>query len=74
MKTSLLALAAAISLAIAAPSLALAHTADHAKTAPVKKVKLVQPKKMKQLAKLNCEKPIIVKGVKQCPVKGAATK
>jgi hypothetical protein len=74
MKTNLIAAVAAIGLAIAAPSLALAHTGDQGKTALVKKPKLAQPKKVKLLAKLNCAKPIVVKGVKQCPVKGAAPK
>ena len=73
MKTKLLALAATIGLAIAAPSLAVAHTGDQANTPPVKK--LVKPKKVKLLARLHCAKPIIVKGVKQCPpVKGATPK
>lgn len=74
MKTNLLALAAAIGIAIAAPSFALANTGNHAKTALVKKPKLVKHKKLKLVAKLNCAKPVIVKGVKQCPVKGAAPK
>ncbi len=75
MKMTLLALAAAVGLAVATPSLAVAHTGDHGKTALVKKPKLaLPPKKMKMLAKLNCAKPIVVKGVKQCPVKGNAPK
>ncbi len=72
MKTKLLALAAAIGLAIAAPSLAIAKPADQGKIALVKKHKvvkhkLVKHKKLRLHAKLNCEKPVVVKGVKQCP-------
>ena len=80
MKTNLLALAAAIGLAIAAPSLAVAKPADQGKTALVKKHKVVKHKvvkhkKLKLHAKLNCAKPIVVKGVKQCPpAKGATPK
>jgi hypothetical protein len=73
MKT-FLALAAVAGLGFATPSLALAHTGDQAKPSLVKKPKLVKPKKM-VLAKLQCPKPIVVKGVKQCPpAKGAAPK
>lgn len=85
MKTKLLALAAAIGLAIAAPSLAVAKPTDQGKIALVKKHKVVKHKlvkhkvlkhkKLKLHAKLNCAKPIVVKGVKQCPpTKGAAPK
>ena len=74
MKTNILALAAAIGIAIAAPSFALAHTGDHGKTALVKKPMVVKHKKLKLVAKLNCAKPVIVKGVKQCPVKSAGPK
>jgi hypothetical protein len=71
MKTKLLALAATIGLAIAAPS--FAATSDQPTTPPVKK--LVKPKKVKLVARLHCAKPIVVKGVKQCPpVKGATPK
>jgi hypothetical protein len=73
MKTKLLALAATIGLAIAAPSFAVAATGDQPNTPPVRK--LVKPKKGKVIAKLQCAKPIIVKGVKHCPpVKGATPK
>lgn len=76
MKTTLLAVAAIVGIAIAAPS--FAHTGDQAnagaKTAPVKKHLVVKPGKLKLTAKLACPKPIIVKGLKQCPpVKGAPT-
>lgn len=82
MKTKLLALAAAIGLAIAAPSLAVAKPVDQGKNVLVKKHKVVKHKlvkhkkiKLKLHAKLNCAKPVIVKGVKQCPpVKGATPK
>ena len=75
MKTNLLALAAAIGLAIAATSLVAAHTGDQGKTALVRKPMIVKHKKVKMLAKLNCAKPIVVKGVKQCPpLKGATPK
>lgn len=68
MKTTLLALAAAVGLAVAAPSFALAHTGDQPKAPLVKKQKLVKHKKMMKVhAKLRCPKPIVVKGVKQCP-------
>lgn len=79
MKTHILALAAAIGLAVAAPSLALAHTGDDGKTAQVKKPKIVKHKivkhkKMRMVAKLNCAKPVVVKGVKQCPAKDGTPK
>lgn len=76
MKTNLLALAAAIGLAIAAPSLAAAHTGDQGKTALVNKPKIVKHKKVKLVAKLRCAKPVMVKGVKQCPpaAKGSTPK
>ncbi len=71
MKKSLLALAAAIGLAIAAPSFALAHTGDQTGTTEVKSVKkvkkVVKGKKIK-LAKLKCAKPVKINGVKRCPV------
>jgi len=71
MKTSLLALAAAVGLAIAAPS--FAATGNQPTPTVVKKPPVV--KKGKLLAKLLCPKPIIVKGVKQCPpVKGTQPK
>jgi hypothetical protein len=78
MKT-ILAIAAVVGFAIAAPSLALAHGGEKhtgVKTPPVKKQLVVKPGKLRLTAKLACAKPIIVKGVKQCPTeKGApATK
>ena len=77
MKTKLLAIAAVVSFAIAAPSLALAHGGEKhtgVKTPPVKKQLVVKPGKLALTAKLTCPKPIMVKGVKQCPpVKGAPT-
>jgi hypothetical protein len=70
MKTKLLAIAAVVGLAITAP--AFAHTG--AKTPPVKKQLVAKPGKLPLTAKLTCPKPIMVKGVKQCPpVKGAPT-
>ncbi|MFO0988968.1 MAG: hypothetical protein U1F37_16675 [Alphaproteobacteria bacterium] len=80
MKTKLIALAAAIGLAIVALSLAVAKPTDQGKIALVKKHKvvkhkLVKHKKLKLHARLNCEKPVVVKGVKQCPpAKGAVPK
>ncbi len=80
MKLRLLALAAVIGLAVAAPGLATAATGNHAKTAMVKKPKVVKHKvvkhkKLRIAAKLNCAKPVIVKGVKQCtPNKDATPK
>ncbi len=72
MKTKLFAIAAIVGLAIAAPSLAVAHTG--VKSPPVKKQLVVKPGKLKLTAKLACAKPIVVKGVKQCPAeKGAPT-
>lgn len=80
MKLRLLALAAVIGLAVAAPSLATAATGNPAKTALVKKPKVVKHKvvkhkKVRVAAKLNCANPVIVKGVKQCaPNKDATPK
>ncbi len=70
MKTHLLAVAAAVGLAIAAPSFAFAKTTDQGKTTTlVNKQKLVLHKRLRAPLKLNCEKPVVVKGVKQCPQK-----
>lgn len=83
MKLRLLALAAVIGLAVAAPSLATAATGNQVKTVLVKKPKavkhkvvkhkIIRHKKVRMVAKLNCAKPEIVKGVKQCPPNKDAT-
>lgn len=69
MKTKLFAFVAVVGFAIAAPSFAhTGNTPSGIKTAPVKKL-VVKPKKLQLHAKLTCAKPVIVKGVKQCPLK-----
>jgi hypothetical protein len=72
MKTTLLALTAAIGLAIAAPSFAATSPGDQTNETTAKKVKVVKHKKVR-LARLHCAKPVLVHGVKRCPVKSAAT-
>ncbi len=75
MKTSILAVAAAVGLAIAAPSFAVAKTTDQGKTTTlVKRHKLVLHKRLRAPLKLNCEKPVVVKGIKQCPPKDPTQK
>jgi hypothetical protein len=73
MKLSVLAIAAAVGLALAAPSAAYAHSGHaHTPKAAAKKPagkkvvkKVVAPKNIK--GKLNCAKPVMVKGKPQCP-------
>lgn len=68
MKTKLFAFVAVVGFALAAPSFAhTGHTPAGVKTPSVKKHVVVKPKKLQLVAKLACAKPIIVKGVKQCP-------
>jgi hypothetical protein len=67
MKTKLLAFVAVVGFAFAAPSFAhTGQTPAGIKTPPVKKL-VVKPKKLQLVAKLACPKPVLVKGVKQCP-------
>lgn len=73
MKTTLLALAAAIGIAIAAPSFAATSPGDQTNETTAKKVVKVVKHKKVRLARLHCAKPVLVHGVKRCPVKSAAT-
>ncbi|HEY7611243.1 MAG TPA: hypothetical protein VIF14_18600 [Alphaproteobacteria bacterium] len=71
MKTTVFALAAAIGLAIAAPSFAATSSGDQTNETLAKKVKVVKHKKVK-LAKFQCRKPVLLRGVKRCPAKGVS--
>ena len=68
MKLTLLAIAASVGLAIAAPSFAVAATGQAPKTAVKPPVK----KHVRKHLRLQCAKPVIVKGKPQCPTTKAA--